>query len=150
MLDVQECPSADLAIAAAVAEVLRALCDPAPAHQARLRALATPRLARVLDATTAQAGEALVADGELLRALGLDASARPAREVWRALVARHVAGGAGWAEHRPALEVILEEGSLARRILERTGPRPDRSALAAAYHELADCLRQGRLFRAGC
>ena len=148
VLDVQECPRADLAIAWAVARTLRALCDPAPAHQTRLRALATAPLADLLARTTAQAERAPVDDADLLRALGLDARARTAQEVWRALFERHLASDPDGAEHRPALELLLEHGSLARRILHRVGEKPTREALTALYRELADCLREGRLLRA--
>src|SRR5882672_4982812 len=86
VLDVQECPRADLAIAWAVSRTLRALCDPDPAHQARLRALA-------------------------------------AQEVWQALFDRHLASDREGAEHRPALELLLEQGCLARRILHRVGEK---------------------------
>ena len=72
LLDVQECPRADLAIAAAVSSTARALCDPAPAHQARLRSLETRRLAQLLARTTAEAESAKVDDREYLLALGLD------------------------------------------------------------------------------
>jgi hypothetical protein len=147
VLDVQECPSADLAIAAAVSAVLEALCDPDPSHQTRLRALPTGSLAALLVRTTSLAEEARVDDGALLAALGLPTAPRRVGEVWRALVERHVAAGPAWKEHRDALDVILDEGPLARRILRFTGASPDRPALVAAYRELADCLHAGRLLR---
>ena len=148
VLDVQECPRADLAIAWAVSGTLEALCDPAAAHQARLRSLATQPLAELFARTTAQAEQAVVEDAELLRALGLDPGARSAREVWRALFERHLASDPGAAEHGAAIEVMLEEGCLARRILRRVGEKPPREALAALYRELGECLRAGRLLRA--
>jgi gamma-glutamyl:cysteine ligase YbdK (ATP-grasp superfamily) len=148
VLDVQECPRADLAIGWAVAETLRALCDPDRAHQARLRALATAPLADLLARTTAHAERAIVDDALLLTALGLDRTARSAQEVWRALFERHLAHGAEGAEHRSAIEVVLEEGCLARRILHRAGEKPAREALGEVYRELGDCLREGRLLRA--
>jgi gamma-glutamyl:cysteine ligase YbdK (ATP-grasp superfamily) len=148
VLDVQECPRADLAIAWAVSRTLRALCDPDPTHQARLCALATAPLADLLARTTAHAERAAVDDAELLRALGLDGAARTAQEVWQALFDRHLAPDRDGAEHRPALELLLEEGCLARRIVHRVGEKPTREALTALYRELADCLREGRLLRA--
>jgi len=148
LLDVQECPRADLAIAALVSRVLRGLCDPAPAHQARLRALPTPPLAALLERTTALAEETVVEDPALLTALGLDTRSCRAGEAWSALAARNPAAGPeeDWAT--PALDVILGEGPLARRLLTRAGPSPSREALARLYGELADCLRDGRLLRA--
>jgi len=147
LLDVQECPRADVAIAAAASAVLRGLCDPAPAHQARLRGLETQALARVLERTTAAAGEARIEDRALLHALGLADAPRPAGRVWRELVERHLRPEPGAAEHAPVLDVLLEEGCLARRLLRRVGAEPSREALRAVYAELRDDLREGRLLR---
>jgi carboxylate-amine ligase len=148
ILDVQECPAADLAIAAALSLVARALCDPAPRHQARLRRLETGRLAALLARTAAEAEQAKVADRDYLRALGLDGGARSAGDLWRTLVERHAGSDPALAEHLPTLEVLLGEGCVARRLLRRLGGEPTREALAAVYRELGDCLREGRLLRA--
>jgi hypothetical protein len=88
-------------------------------------------------------------DAALLRALGLDGAARSAREVWRALIERHLVSDPEAAAHRAAIEVLLEDGCLARRILRRVGEKPPREALAALYRELGECLREGRMLRAG-
>jgi gamma-glutamyl:cysteine ligase YbdK (ATP-grasp superfamily) len=149
LLDVQECPQADLAIAAAVCGTLRALCDPGRRHQERLRGLETGRLAELLTRTTAEAEAAKVDDREYLQALGLDGGTRPAGDLWNALVDRHVAPDSELAEHMPALEVLLGEGCLARRILRRIGEKRTRDALLSTYRALGACLREGRLFRAG-
>jgi gamma-glutamyl:cysteine ligase YbdK (ATP-grasp superfamily) len=150
LIDVQECPQADLAIAACVSRVLRALCtDGSDAQRRRLRDLDTGRLARLLTHTIADAECAEVDDRSYLVALDLDGTTRSAGDVWRVLVERHVAADPDIAEYLPALEVILEEGSLARRLLRRVGREPRREALLFLYLELAECLRQGRLFRTG-
>ena len=146
LLDVQECPRADLAIAAAASLVLRALCDPAPAHQRRLRSLDTRELAEILHATAARGGSAKIEDRAWLRAIGLADAPRTAAEVWSELVTRHVATEADAAEHRAALDTILGEGCLAARLLRRVGTRPSRDELREVYRELADCLDHGRLF----
>jgi gamma-glutamyl:cysteine ligase YbdK (ATP-grasp superfamily) len=146
VLDAQECPSADLAIAAAVSAVLRALC--AEPRHAALRALDTRRLAGVLHETIRRGEAARIEAPELLGALGLPSAACTAREAWARLIERHVAGDALHAEHLPNLGLLLEEGCLARRILDRVGSSPSRHALRDAYAELCDCLRDNRMFRA--
>jgi gamma-glutamyl:cysteine ligase YbdK (ATP-grasp superfamily) len=149
LIDVQECPHADLAIAAAVSSTLRALCAAGPLQQARLRGLETGRLAQLLERTAAEAEAAKIDDRAYLLALGLDGGTRSAGELWRALVDRDGTSHGALAEHASALEVLLEEGCLARRLLRRLGKQPTREALESAYRELADCLREGRLFHAG-
>ncbi|MCA9512387.1 MAG: glutamate--cysteine ligase [Myxococcales bacterium] len=154
VLDVQECPLADVAIAAVVSRVVRALCEGGAAQQARLRALDTAALAALLDRAT-RLGEAAPLDApDLLAALGLDAGTRTDGDAWRALVARHVADDAELAELHPAIELLCEEGTLASRIVRRVAERgadrdaPPREALRAVYAELADCLRANRMFAA--
>lgn len=150
LLDVQECPQADLAIADVVSRVLQALCaaPAASAQQQALRKLDTGSLARLLARTTAQAESAKVDDRDYLAALGVGDEPRPAREVWRSLIATHIGPAAGVAGGVSPIEVILEEGCLARRILDRIGAEPTREQLESSYRELADCLCEGRLFRA--
>jgi len=46
------------------------------------------------------------------------------------------------------LQVILDEGPLARRIIQALGPEPGRDRLTAVYRELCDCLREGRMYHA--
>jgi gamma-glutamyl:cysteine ligase YbdK (ATP-grasp superfamily) len=147
VLDTQECPRADLAVAAATAGVLRGLVE----AEAGAGGEGPPlqRLAALLGETARRGGEAEVDDAGLLRALGLPERARPAHEVWRELVARHVAPTPGFETWREALETILGEGCLARRILRRLGGDLRPEAVRAVYAELCECLRRGRLFRAG-
>jgi hypothetical protein len=147
VLDVQECPLADLAIAFAVSRVLRGLCGVGGSRGERLRGLETGRLARLLERTTARGGSAQIDDADCLAALGLDPRTRPAAEVWRDLLHEHVLPDPAAAEFRPVFELILEEGSLAERILARAGRDPGRDVLAKVYRELAGCLRDGALFR---
>jgi len=146
LLDVQECPQADLAIAAIVSRIVRSLCDPDAATQARLRGLETGRLASLLWRTAADGDGAKIEDRDYLAALGFDGAARTARDVWRGLIEKEIAGDPMAAEHRPAIELLLAEGPLARRILRRSGPKPTRDALASVYRDLAACLSEGRLF----
>jgi carboxylate-amine ligase len=144
LLDTQECPQADIAIAAALTAVLRGLCDPEPRHQSRLRALDTRSLARTLWECVESGDAAIVEDFELLRALGLPPRRRRASEVWSRLIERAFAGEADAPEHLPWLLHILDQGCLARRMQRFVGGLPDPTSLRALCAELADCLAQGR------
>jgi gamma-glutamyl:cysteine ligase YbdK (ATP-grasp superfamily) len=110
VLDMQECPRADLAIAAAVSCVVRALCDPAASHQARLRGLTTEALARMLRAASAAAEAAKIDDRDYLRALGLPDGPRTAGEVWRELIERDRAEPRGAAVALPEARRLPARG----------------------------------------
>ena len=80
-----------------------------------------------------------------MAAFGIQSRSLTAREAWRAIV-EQIDSAPRLREHKPALDVILERGPLARRIVARTGDAPSRSTLSGVYHELADCLATGRMF----
>jgi gamma-glutamyl:cysteine ligase YbdK (ATP-grasp superfamily) len=147
LIDVQECPLADLSIAAAVVTVIHWLYAERSAPLADQQALETSLLARVLRTTIREADEAIVDNVAYLRALGIGATRCSAGDAWRALLdaAAHDAplARAWW---RPALDVILAQGPLARRIVRATGRHPSRQKLHAVYATLCDCLRDGRMF----
>jgi len=157
VLDPQECSAADIAVVRAVSRVVQFLCERALDGDSRLGAVPTGRLAALLDQTVREADRALIDDGLYLEALGLPRPGRARRtsDVWAELVER--AGSRAWeggaaerdADGRDPLETILDRGSLARRILDRTGTSPERSRLVEVYRELAGSLRENRVFLAG-
>ncbi len=149
VLDVQECPLADLAVCAAIRSVLRGLMEGRLADPERLRAWPTTPLAALFQEVARDADRAVVSDDVWLAALGLGKGTCRASDVWRALLARAWARGSqDGLPWRGALDVILEEGPLSRRILRATGPTPSREALHGVYARLAACLAEGRLFHA--
>lgn len=137
LLDVQECPAADLAIAELVRRTLEALLAERWVSLSDLRALATDDLAAVLEATIVGAEQAEVAHRPLLRALG-GAGPTRAADVWSELRADLMPEP---GEHGPVLAVIEAGGSLATRITRRLSGG---AGLRDVYEELADCLEAGR------
>jgi len=148
LLDVQECPAADLAIAGAVVGVLRALVAGSLASEAAQREFPHEPLAAALHETAAAGDDALVRDPAYLALLGWKGHA-PCRagDLWRELVER-TRGEGDPADAAVALDLILDQGCLARRILRRVGPHPDRERLREVYEELCLCLVEGRMLHA--
>lgn len=147
VLDVQECPAADLAICALVVAVLRQLCNERWASLAQLAALRTEELADVLWAVARDADRAVVGHPGLLAVLGLPATPRPAIDVWRELIAKVVPDlGSLEPAVDTALQTLLRRGPLARRLLRACGETPTADAIAAMLRELAACLRSGVMF----
>jgi len=145
VIDAQECPSADLAVVAAVTEVVRALAVGSLSERHFGQDPSTEALAGLLEATITDGERALVDVPGLLAVLGLGASPRTAEEVWRSLLDR-------FPPHDPedewegALETILSEGPLARRLVAALGDAPRREALAEAYGRLCACLEENHPF----
>ena len=148
VLDVQECPVADLGIALLVSETVRALAEERWAALEALQALDVEPLADLFIGSIRDAERTTVSDAALLAVLGLPATPTPAAEVWRHLAAEVLSDAdAGVAAPRAAVEAILEHGTLARRMSTALGQEPGHARVMAVYGELADCLHDGRMFR---
>ncbi len=142
VVDVQECPAADETVAAAIVQGLDWLIQERWAPLAAQQALATETLAAQLWACARDGERARVGDPALLACYGVS---RPleAGELWRRILAERPRLN---QEQSAILEVILEHGPLARRLLEALGHEPNRPRLREVWGELAGCLGQGRLF----
>ncbi len=147
VLDIQECPRADLAIASLIFATLKALVEEewAPFH-AQQDWQVEP-LAAIFTATV-QDGEAAIIENPAYAALFGLARGTPATagRLWRHILAQLDRAGRAPADFAPELAVILDQGTLASRIRRRLAGDCSHSGLVALYRELADCLVQSRLF----
>jgi gamma-glutamyl:cysteine ligase YbdK (ATP-grasp superfamily) len=143
VLDAQECPAADVAIACAVAAVLKALVAETFSDHARQRARDTASIVDILLATIRDAERAVIRDRDYLRTFGYPDRSGTANELWLYLV-ETLSGAEGLDS--PHLRVILEEGPLARRILTALGKAPRREEIERVYRALAERLGAGESF----
>lgn len=147
VIDVQECPQADLAIAAATIANVRLLYDAGGASLADQQAFATERLAEILLACIRHADEAVIDDAAYLALVGIAPGRTTAGEVWRQLMIRVQQSSyrldSSWIE---PLQLILNHGPLARRILRAVDGNYSLANLKWVYRQLCQCLQQGRLF----
>jgi gamma-glutamyl:cysteine ligase YbdK (ATP-grasp superfamily) len=146
LIDTQETPKADLAIAWLVGRTVRALVEERWVPCAALDAIPTPALAAALDATIRDGEQATIEVPDLLRAVGLRQPC-PGGALWSHLLdAVGADDGDETRELAPLARDIVARGPLARRILARVGADPHPDAIRAVYRELCECLAEGRLF----
>jgi len=147
LIDVQECPRMDIAIAQATVAAVQALIEETWTSFEEQKTWHESELEEILLSTIAEADHALIDNPRYLRVFGLDEH-RPVRadEVWRRLVETQVDKRAEHASAGAPLRVILNEGCLARRLVRAAGPNPSAERLREVYTDLADCLAQGRSF----
>jgi len=144
VIDMQECPRADLAIAAASSRVIQDLYEARWCELSQQQAMPTAALADILHACIRDGERALIDDSAYLRLLDYPALRCTAGELWGHLLdASYRVIPPPWRE---PLNILREEGPLGRRLLRAAGPAPARGRLEAVYRELCDCLAQGRLF----
>jgi carboxylate-amine ligase len=152
VLDVQECPQADLAICAAIVGVLQAMIDEKWTSLAEQQAWPIEPLEAIFLRTIRDADRAIVDDDAYLRSFGLPGGERcTAGDLWRHLIGYlKSAGNADPAWHAP-WSVLVEQGPLARRIMHVLKTEQNeirREPLAGLYRRLADCLAAGTMFSA--
>ena len=140
VLDVQEHPAADLAIAELACRTISALLDERWVSLEEVGALPTRGLVEALEATIRDAEHAVVRHPGLLRALGVGGDVASAGRIWAEIGA---ALPPGEPELAAPLRTLVTEGSLSTRISQALdGGR----CLRDVYEELCDCLLAGRSF----
>ena len=144
VLDVQECPQADLAICAAIVAVLKALVAERWSSLALQQAAAVEPLASILLTSIRNAEEAVIDDREYLDLFGFAGESCTAGELWGHLIAALPELGDQSSPWRESLAIITDEGPLARRIVSAL----ETNELHEVYGELCRCLQQGEMFRA--
>jgi len=142
LLDVQECPLADVAICAAVVEVLKSLVAHRWSSLSQQKAAEVEPLAEILIATIRDAERAVIDNHEYLNLFGYSGPTCTAGQLWRHLIASLPELTTPDSPWNGPLEIIQKQGPLARRIVSALATRP----LAAVYAELCRCLAEGELF----
>jgi len=145
VVDTQEHPGADIAVAAAICSVVRRLYQ--RGDLAQQQEIGTAALAGILQRCIQRADEAQVSDTHYLRLLGCPGDGYSAGDLWRYLLEPVLAGDAALAAPSvEALETVLRHGPLARRIRQAAQANGARNALEPIYRRLCECLAQGAAF----
>jgi gamma-glutamyl:cysteine ligase YbdK (ATP-grasp superfamily) len=153
VLDTQECPAADLAIAALVSNLVRTLGEERWCNLATLQNWDTAALYDVLlrcirAGERAEIGDS-VADRRLLQAYGFpERGICRAQDLWQHVMETVMPQPS--ADTRAFRHAYLRGGTLAQRILTALGndSAPSPTALRDVYARLCDCLQRGELLLA--
>ena len=145
VIDVQECPAADLAIARVVVDVLKRLVAESWTPADEQQSIEIEPLETVFLDAIVRGEQAVIRDRRFLAQFGIAGEEELSLgELWQYLAAHPDDEGLrhGGEAYEP-LQTILNAGPLARRLSEHLGPSPDRTTLHRVYGELCDCLRDG-------
>jgi glutamate---cysteine ligase / carboxylate-amine ligase len=144
VLDVQECPQADIAICAFIVAVLKYLLDD-PVSVQRMREYPSEPLHRLLLGSVRNGGNAVIVDPEYASILGMKQHLGwSLAEVWSDLFERL------WesldCQIHAALGVLRDQGTVARRILTSLPDAPCPNRIRQLYRKLSACLEMGNQF----
>ncbi len=143
ILDAQESPRADLAVARAVVALVKDLYEEAHSSRAAQAAVPTATLASLFERSLREGERLQIEDPTVLAALGLGGQACTAAEVWQTLCTRDGALAAVGGEH---VATLLKSTPLARRLLAQGGTQPSRAELRLIYGRLCAALQENRFF----
>src|SRR5690349_17685566 len=143
IMDIQECPSADMAILALVIETIKFLVQEKFVDFETQTKWKTETLAQLLDRTTEQAQESVIDNADYLTVFGYQGSSLKASELWRHILENIVKSGNRVLENwRKELDVILQEGTLSTRIMKAVDQNHSRASIMEVYKRLSGCLAQ--------
>ncbi len=148
VLDVQECPRADLAVCALLTRVLQAMCDQRWISLAAQQAFPTESLRAIfLDAIVA-AENTPIHDQDYCAAFGFESpcgASRTAGQLWQHLYDQLRAETPFPPNLDASLQTMLDKGTLATRIVRNLADHQP-EAMSQCYRDLCDCLSENRMF----
>jgi len=84
-----------------------------------------------------------------LEMFGMRAQMSTAAALWKHLLQWLEAGGENsLAPYRDAFSLILDKGTLSKRLLRTLGSQPSSDALLATYQQLGVCLAENKMYDA--
>lgn len=146
LIDVQECPKADIAIAAFVIEVVKAMVNQKWMKLEHQKRFTEDELCNILMDGIREGESTIINNSGYLQAFGIDSGTATGKDVWKHLYNELMQAPEMKAWEEP-LSVILEEGTLASRILWAVHHDMSRESLKHVYGKLCDCLEQNKMFR---
>lgn len=146
IIDIQECPSADLSVVALLSHVLKLLVKGKWVPFDVQQAFETEDLHAIFRTCVKSASQAAITDPTYLAAWGLNQEVT-GRQLWKHLIdtaaAHYPEEIKDWL---PDVLSINENGTLAERIMESLEGRMNEDGLYHTYKTLAHCLQDDELF----
>ncbi|WP_420388352.1 carboxylate-amine ligase [Roseivirga sp.] len=149
ILDIQECPQADLAIASLIIHALKLLVDEYLVPHESQKAFETEELATIFKHVIRHGEHSLIQHEAYLNAFGLNAvDEMTALEIWqyikRKIDRKFPHALKFWQQE---IELLFDEGSLSTRVLNALEANLDHDNLKLVYSELCDCLENNQMLR---
>ena len=143
ILDAQESPRADLAVACVVTALVRELYEQRASTAARQAQVTTATLASLFERSLREGEQTVLDDTTVLVALGLGTEPMTMGTAWAAICSRN---GVTRGAQGEAVAGLLARAPLARQLLAAGGSAPSRAELREVYRGLCAALDANRLY----
>ncbi len=145
LMDIQECPSADMAINELVIETMKALVNEKFIDLQGQMKIHTEGLAKILDEAARIGQSAKISSPEYLDVFGMKEIAT-IKQLWQHILDRLIRGNDALEKWQPELSIILTEGTLSDRILSALNGDYSHEHIKTVYKKLSACLAQNKMF----
>jgi carboxylate-amine ligase len=147
LMDVQECPVADIAVLTLVIETVKALVTGKFAdHESQMK-FKTDTLVPIYEVCVEGAEFALVEDRDFIKTFVAREESMSAGELWAGILDRLIyLGNDALRQWKPELDIILKEGTLSTRIMKSLDGDNSHEKISEVYRQLVDCLAQNKMF----
>jgi carboxylate-amine ligase len=147
LMDIQECPTADMAAISLVIEAIKILASEKWIHLEDQMKYKTEPLARLLDLCIQDGQQAKIENKEYLEAFGMQDGHSTAIEIWKTIFERLKKSGNTLLEKwTPELSVLLKEGNLSDRIIRGLNGDHSADSIRSVYKILCGCLAQNKMY----
>ena len=147
LMDIQECPTADMAIITLVIETIKAFVQEKYISLDQQMKLRTDPMAALFEKCIVTGQQTEITNTEYLAAFGIKSESATAIEIWKLMMDKLIKSGNTALERwTPELNVIMTEGTLSDRILKALNGDHAEESIKAVYRQLSGCLEQNKMF----
>jgi len=146
IMDIQECPAADMAIITLVIDLLQMLVNEKWISLGNQMKMKTDTLVSVFDQCLISGRDTMIENIDYLKVFEIEKPITVG-ELWKSIFNRLtslIPSLKTWEQ--PQLETILNQGSLSERILQALDGDHSEENIKKVYRQLSGCLAQNRMF----
>jgi carboxylate-amine ligase len=142
VIDVQECPLADMAICNIISALLKELVDEKFCSLVDQKSWHEHDLRDLFDEVIKNGSKAVIHHGDYLKLFGQSTNEMTVSMLWKNMY--NEVKNSMDEELRKPIEFILSNGNLSERILKHTSENPTPESIVKTYKLLAACLQENR------
>ncbi len=143
VIDLQECPKADVAIAVLIIEALKLLVSEELVSLEDQKNWHENALFEIFNDVIVDAEATIIQNAAFADIFDLQPESS-VKDLWSriySLVKENIS-----EKHQNSIEFLLKNGSLSTRILKTLGENPSKAEITKVYEELGNCLQENRFF----
>ena len=144
VIDIQECPAADIAIAVLIIESLKLLLSGELIALDELKKWHEDDLFGIFNSVIQNAENTQISNEAYLKIFGIEEEVN-VRQIWEKLYERVQSQIS--LKHQNTIEYILENGSLSTRILKKIDGDFSKEKIRKVYSQLGECLANNQLLK---